>query len=303
MADSLVHAIEYAKVPCELIVVDKLLWEAAPQRLIRREELAEALKGRISYRHVPPKPSPWQGPWRKTKRDFYDLNNARNSVIALARGTYVVLFDDCSVIHARWLAVHAAAARTGVAVAGSFRTYNEATVVNGRIVDGTLHPSGVDHRGEISVECGGGWLYGLNCSFPLEAAIKVNGYDEKFSSQGGSEDTHFGIRIVMAGYKVVYFPQCLIYQVLATHEPVCEIETWGKPQVVKQKELMLKDGKMHFKNEYLIQEWAEHPYIQSKGNDFDIRELRKNALMYGEFPTKRTVEVDWADNQPLSDME
>lgn len=306
MADSLVHNLDANPgVGFELIVVDKLLWEKTAAE--RMYQLAEAVNGRFSYRHVPPKPSPWQGPWRKTKsRDWYDLNNARNTGIALARGRHVALFDDCSLLGEYWLHWHLRAAERGVCAAGSFQSYNWAKIANGKIIEGELWGNGQgDHRGDALMKApSGGWMYGLNTSFPLEAALKVNGYDELYSGQGGSEDAQLGLQVELAGYQVVYFPDCKIYQILEHHEAVCEIETWGKPQKTPQKELVLADGIKHFANEWLIQEWFRAPQILSRGNDFNLRELRKKVLSegYKGFPTGRTLEVDWRDGARLETM-
>ena len=47
------------------------------------------------------------------------------------------------------------------------------------------------------------WFYGFS-SFSLEAALKVNGFNELFDGVKGQEDQDFGIRLSMAGYKDVF---------------------------------------------------------------------------------------------------
>ena len=44
------------------------------------------------------------------------------------------------------------------------------------------------------------WSYGYS-SFPLEAALRVNGFDEKFDGDKSLEDMDFGSRMTMAGYE------------------------------------------------------------------------------------------------------
>jgi glycosyltransferase involved in cell wall biosynthesis len=47
------------------------------------------------------------------------------------------------------------------------------------------------------------WFYGFS-SFSLEAALKVNGFNELFDGVKGQEDQDFGIRLNMAGYKNIF---------------------------------------------------------------------------------------------------
>jgi glycosyltransferase involved in cell wall biosynthesis len=311
MADSYCRALSKINYPVELIVVDKLLWETPYEIHARREQLDRAVLGRFSYRHVAPKPTAWQGPFKKTRRDYFDLNNARNTGIALARGSYCVLFDDCYLLDEEFLLWHAKVAAqnkyTPVACAGGFVSYNTANITSGQIVTGSPHP-GTDSRGSSPAYCNGGWMWGLNVGFPLEEALKIGGYDELYSGQGGSEDCDFGVRLERSGNRIVFLPQCKVFQILETHEPVCDYNStvFGKEDVEiksRQKERKLRDGVMHYANEFLIQELHEdRERITPRGNDFDLRALRKMALAEGCWPTSRKIETDWRDGQLLRDM-
>lgn len=307
-ADSLVHNMNAnPSVALEVIFVDKMLWPTSLGPIgHRREELADAVAGRFSYRHVPPKPSAWQGPWRKTKRDFYALTNARNTAITLARGEHVIEFDDCTVLGKDWLYWHHRAAQKKIVAAGGFVSWNTATVVNGEVTGGEQHPN-QDSRGLDMKKGYGSWCWGLNVSYPLERLLEVNGFDELYDGQGGSEDCDLGVRVERTGCPIVFFPACEIHQILETHEAVCDIETWGKPQVRPQKERVLKhDGRGHFANEFLIQELFEDPTrTLARGTESNLRELRRHVLRegYGAYPTTFAVDKDWRDGQPLSEME
>lgn len=315
MADSVVQALAQAPVDFELIVVDKLMWisdtanddEPLIDRLVdlckRQNDLAGAINGRFSYRHVPPKPTVWQGPWRKTKRDYFDLNNARNTGLALARGSHVVFFDDCSVVDPRWLVHHQVAATKGVALAGAFSPRKNVTGFTGAgLPVGDPYPeASEDHRRVAGVKAvSGGWLWGLNMSFPLEYALRANGFDELYSGQGGSDDCDFGVRIERLGCRIFYDAQCIVYPITTNHS---ELFGWPTGKALAPKERVLADGRLHYANEFLIQELLEDgTQTQPRGNDFDLRTLRTKALSTGDFPPERTLTHDWRDMQALEEM-
>lgn len=303
MADSLVINLNANPgIGFELIVVDGYGWRNSPDI---NGTLRHAINGRFSYRHVRPKPSPWQGPFAKTKTDWYDLNNARNTGLSMARGSHIILFDDCSVLDESWLQWHISAAVRKVAVAGSFRSYTSAVVKRGKVLDGELHPSGKDARGESIIRAPGGWMYGLNVSFPLEAALAVNGYDEKYAGQGGSDDCDFGVRLSRTGANIVYLPDCLTHQVLTTHTPIFGQGAWNQEHPRPPKELPLRDGRNHFANEKLIQDLQDDPdRVWTLGNEFNLRKLRERVMVdgYSAYPTTFVLDADWRDGQKLGEM-
>lgn len=308
-ADGLARSFnEYPHIPFEVIVVDGCLWPTLDTNdgtRYRRESLESAVRGRFSYRHVEPKPNPWQGPYKKTQADKYALCNARNTGIAFARGSHFVLVDDCTVVGERWLYWHWEAARRSIVACGSFTSYNTAVVKNGVVESNDLHPSGTDSRGTAMRKGYGAWCWGLNVSYPVEALLNINGFDEKYDGAGGSEDCDLGVRLERYGIPIIYFPDCMIYQILETHELVCETSSWGNAPVRKQKELMLRDGKMHYASEMLIQDLHDDPIrTWTRGNEFNLRELRAKALAegYGAFPTAFALGVDWRDGQRLEEM-
>lgn len=305
-ADSLARSLASYHIDHEWIVVDDILWHD-PGRV---NQLGAAVfaanctyEVKLNVKHITPKPSPWRGPYRITSKDYFALNNARNTAICHATGDHVVFFDDCTVLDIDFVLWHARVAARGVALAGSYTTYHHAIVDRGQVLQGELHDA-QDHRGDTErIAPGGGWLYGLNMSMPLASLLITNGYDERFDGQPGGDDCYQGILIERARFTVLYLPQCKIYQILETHEDISGHEGWGKATKGRQKELLLPDGKMHFANEWLIYSLCHHEQNRIRSeNDFDIRELRDKIQNGGCFPTQRGTEVDWRDGQPLREM-
>jgi len=65
------------------------------------------------------------------------------------------------------------------------------------------------------------WYYGYSC-VSLEAALKVNGYDELFDADKSLEDVDFGSRLEMAGYKNMFLLDVNHSVIEHEHEPVPE---------------------------------------------------------------------------------
>lgn len=99
-------------VKVEWVVVDEKLWaqDRACDLLARRRELAAS---GLVVLHLPPKPSVWRGPWRRTERDLPDPNGARNTGLALCSGDYAVFVDDNCLVSNKWMAGVCQIAREG----------------------------------------------------------------------------------------------------------------------------------------------------------------------------------------------
>lgn len=308
--DSLLNA-GIADHDVELLVIDAKLWGGSDVRRGQFERCAEGLRAAgVQITHIPPKPSRWQGPARLTKSDYFALANARNTGLIVARGQRIIALDDCSVVDRGWLTGHLGWP-DDVLVAGSFFTYKTAIVKDGVVQGGDQGAYGPDPRQAQAPTPGrtnGGWMYGLSSSYPVEAAVRVNGSDELYDSQGGSEDCDFGVRMERAGFACFWDPRIIIYQVLETHEAVLEHSGWGLNQAVKRKPKELKvrrDGQMHFANEVLIERLCldELDRYLPLGNNFSIAEMRSHYERTHEFLPVQFDPVDWRDGQQLSEME
>ena len=186
----------------EVIVVDRL-HDAA-----RSEGFRIAAADRFPLVPVPPKPSPWQGPHRLTKVDWFAASNARNSGLVHARAPYVAFADDCAVLMPGWWRAVKRGARHGAVLAGAYERRRAMTVRAGELVAGRINPNGGDARWNLGsdhgpVPVGGGQLYGSSFAAPRELLLAVNGLDEMCDGLG-QEDVQLGLRLVATGTTIGY---------------------------------------------------------------------------------------------------
>ncbi|MEX2716750.1 MAG: glycosyltransferase family 2 protein [Candidatus Sigynarchaeota archaeon] len=280
--DSLVAQIDPTRHAIELIVVDAQLWYIEN----RREALADAVRGRLPFRHVEPKPTLWQGPHRLPSRDYWAASSARNTAILYAQKPRIIFVDDCQTVEDGWLAAHLDP------------TFSDSVLAGGRLFD----DNGKDHRLEnwgsaYPGTCSPGWTYSMNLGVPLEAALQVGGFDEKYDGQGGVEDCDFGIRLARAGWPIYFHPGALVCEHREIHDP---IHGWGAGAVMKHR--MLSDGKLHFANEFLIEELQRDSTRYRAVETPDLRELRARVQCGAPLPIPTSPIRDWRDDQLLKEM-
>lgn len=178
----------HSAVRLEWIVVDDRLWHRYEQR---RYELVRALQ---EYRghgmhvvHVPPKPSRWRGPYRETHQDMADVNGARNTGLAFARGDYVVYIDDCCAVTSEWLSVVLAARERGYGLRGAYEYVEDIGVPSDGMVIHQEWDNPFERLPPLTV---GGSHFG----FPRVVGIALHGFDEAYGGQRRCNYLDFPLR-------------------------------------------------------------------------------------------------------------
>ena len=186
----------------EVIVVDGL------HSVERGAEFERIVCRRFPFRYAAAKPSPFNGPYRLTRRDYAAPASARNTGIVYAVHPYVVFVDDLSVPGPGWWGAARDAAQHGYVAAGAYAKHLELIVSDGVIVSSRPTPEGLDSRIAIRaetrlVQVGGGALYGCSFGAPKSLLHDLNGLDELCDSIMG-EDSQLGYRIEHAGIPIYY---------------------------------------------------------------------------------------------------
>jgi hypothetical protein len=186
----------------EVILVDGL---HSPERTAL---FSDAVGGRFEFRHVPAKPTPYNGPHRLTGGDCFAAASARNTGLIYATRAYVVFADDVSIPQPTWWMRVKAAAEHGYVVAGAYQKHFDVQVSDGLVVHSREHAAGIDSRwsqgdGGRPVRIVGGQLFGCSFGAPRAALLAVNGSDELCDPIGG-EDWHLGFRLEWSGLDVLY---------------------------------------------------------------------------------------------------
>jgi len=220
----------------ELIIVDALYPE--------RKEWIEQIKWSFPIKYVPV--HEYHRFWLDHKR--WNVCGQLNSAILQCEGDLVVRIDDCSEFEPDFLQKFVQGYQNGyfpLAMHTRYRNgsqayYNEAYRQEGydfaredpenRKILSRIYNEGNpvrDTRWSIVEKQGGhmmapqDWFYGYS-SFTLEAALKINGFNELFDGDKGQEDQEFGLRLWMAGYKNMFRLDTNHWVIEHEHEPIPE---------------------------------------------------------------------------------
>lgn len=278
----------------------------------REPEVAKLLDDRFELLHLPPKPSIWRGPHRKTRRDFADTGAARNTALIVAKHSHIVFLDDMTAVHSKWRSFHADAAKEGIILSGQFKFGRDVKVLpNGHIFYTQLKRDvRKDHqKSDERLKIGGGWLFGSNTSFPMKYLLKVGGYDE-FTARRGIEDCNLGVRLENAGYldKMFYDKNCIVYEDQFYHYHMANSQ---RIPILNQyiplrryKTDDVEDDKKSWDIYYKMEETENKHFYEKKkytpiSTQFDLKKERK---LYQDKGTFRSVENDIYtdfDGQPI----
>lgn len=294
----------------------------------RKEEVERIIKEAgidFPVTYLPDKPTRWRG-MRPA------LCNGRNTALMFAKGEYVAFHDDCCKLNVDWLEKHVKWLEQGYLVAGNWIAF-QSTDENGKGIVGVY---GWEHRSKIVKSPNfttPGWLYGGNFSFPLRVALDVNGFDEELDGEMGQDDISFGFRAARKNYVVMYDPTCCLEYHYSKHGMLMSCydgESVGKDFFLKPDSwrcghppghpveinvapvnLRLKDGLLHFSNEFFMQELLDDKdrYL-AKGNNFNLVEMRKMVVDNG-YDVKKVYKIleghidpnpyDWRDGKLVSE--
>lgn len=243
---------------------------------------------------VQPKPTVWQGTFRKTSKDWWAASNSRNTGICLAQHAWLAFLDDRCVLLPGWLDCIREAQAGKYAVFGAYEKRTGMTVESGVIKHAGI-VIGEDPRelyvrehwaAQAPAKCPGEWSFGCNIACPLEWALAVNGFDE-FCDGAGFEDPFFGLNLAHSGYDTRYD---LRMKMIEDRTP----EELGEPIQKRDKGVSPNDKSHAMKALLENRKTALHP--------IDLRQIRSDVMRGLPFPAPWGPTNDFFDNQPVSEM-
>ena len=160
-----------------------------------------------------PKPNVYQGPLRKTQREYWAASSTRNTAAILCQTDYIVYVDDLSILYDGWLANACHAVWHNYVVFGAYLKAEGLSCVDGKpnkpldvlIAENQQH---LDSRYKVGssagiVKCPGSMMFGCSFGMPISLFEETNGFDEACDSLS-FEDVPFGIRLEKFDVPIFY---------------------------------------------------------------------------------------------------
>jgi len=275
----------------QVVVVDYFHGEPG-----REDEIAAL--AHCPIRHVPPKPTVWQGPYRLTRNEYFAAANARNTAICHATGDHIAFVDDLSVLGGEWLMAAYEAIEGKYVGMGMYRKVKGLVVEHGLVKGFDEWAGGTDSRVAYSqpdkaVPHPGSLLYGCSLVGPTEAFLSINGYDEACDSTGlGSEDYIAGMMLNANGWGTRLDRRMWTYESEEGH-------VQDRPFLRRDKGTSPNDKSHAILHMVTSGGRTVAPNYFPEGG---IRAMREHVLGGGGFPAGMIPDRDWYDGQPLSEL-
>jgi len=199
----------------QIVVVDGILEDPTIPETKRRKYISDCIGNHFEYRHVPPKPTPWQGRLRVTKENYFAAANTRNTGACYAKYGYIAFHDDLGCPSNTWLKAVFEARGKAQIHCGAYTKAHDIVVENGVVTSKRIEPKDVDIRlahynQDVNVAVAS-HFFGSSFCMPLEIYFQLNGINEMFDGNGG-EDYEFGIRLIRQGHTIYYNKNMFIYE-------------------------------------------------------------------------------------------
>ena len=247
----------------------------------------------FDVRHVPPKPTVWQGPHRLTKSDWWAVSAYRNTAACLCSTEWLATIDDRSVLLPTYARALERAMLKNTAVCGRYEKRRDMIVEGGVIKGGVIigHDPRWEHvekqRMTTPIRAPGGWFFGANTAQPIEFVLTVNGWDEGCDSLG-LEDCVYGSMLERNRLPISYDPELALIQ----DRSAAAVE----PPLAKR---MDKGVSPNDKSHGILKRTAD---VMRAEHNLDLRADRERALRGEPFEIPTGPTHDWWDQQPLSEF-
>lgn len=308
--DSLERQVRNKNIPVQFLLID--YWKE-----VREQDGFEKITPPdcFEFTHVEPLPSLVQGRHRITNHIWYAAANARNTAFVYCKYNNVAFIDDLSVIGDRWLDGVVDSIRGNYIALGAYRKVYNMKVENGVLIASEDRGDGQDSRWSMCgenqrIRVAGNNFFGCSSCMPLEAALKVNGFD-LLTDTIRYEDTVMGVRLEKAGYKFFYDKRMLSIE--SNDHPQRDFEVRSIDEMLGEaryyevmKELGIKNSRYpkdaNKDCSHIIVD-AAYARVQPFWNFFSLKDLREKHLR-GE-----TIELSdmnykdyfWFSKKPLAE--